>query len=40
MRSVYLVTLPPKEGSEHNPESKFVGGTQMFESFKSIGGEQ
>src|SRR5574343_149368 len=37
MRSVYLVTLPPKEGSEHNPESKFVGGTQMFESFKSIG---
>jgi len=33
---VYLVALPPKEGSEHNPESKFVGGTQMFESFRNI----
>lgn len=38
-RGVYLVTLPPKEGSEHNPDSKFVGGTQMFESFKSIVGD-
>lgn len=35
-RDVFLVTLPPKDGSEHNPESKFVGGTQMFESFKNI----
>lgn len=33
---VFLVSLPPKDGSEHNPESKFVGGTQMFESFKNI----
>lgn len=38
-RSVYLVSLPPKDGSEHNPDSKFVGGTQMFESFKSIVGD-
>ena len=34
---LYLVTLPPMEkGSEHNPDSKWVGGTQMFDSFKNI----
>ena len=37
---IYLVSLPPMEkGSEHNPNSKWVGGTQMFTSFKSIVGD-
>lgn len=38
-QGLYLVALPPMEkGSEHNPDSKWVGGTQMFESFKTIAG--
>lgn len=38
---LYLVALPPMEkGSEHNPDSKWVGGTQMFDSFRNITGEE
>lgn len=36
---LYLVALPPSKGSEENPDSKFVGGSQMFTSFKNILGE-
>ena len=37
---LYLVALPPMEkGSEHNPDSKWVGGTQMFQSFKDLVGD-
>jgi hypothetical protein len=39
-KNVYLVALPPKDGSEHNPDSKFVGGTQMFQAFKDVTGEK
>lgn len=39
-QGLYLVALPPSDkGSEHNPDSKWVGGTQMFSSFKNITGE-
>lgn len=33
---IALVAIPPKPGSELNPDSRFVGGTQQFEAFSKI----